>query len=77
MKYFKYKLKIINDNEKIGPDRYLPDDTNTGMYLPSDPTTLYGNSEIESLDVISDFQPVEITQQEFQDVIDQLNNITL
>lgn len=77
MKYFKYKLKTINDNEKIGPDRYLPDDTNVGIYLPSDPDTLYGNSEIESLDVINDFQPVEITQQEFQDVIDQLKNITL
>jgi hypothetical protein len=66
MKYFTYNL-IPNSNEEegglIGPSLILKDyDNNIGIY---DGEKYYGSANIDSLSIISEFNPVEISKELF------------
>lgn len=62
MKYFTYSLVTQEDGSQIGPASKLPVGAITGV---SDGTVYYGSADLESLDVISDFNPVEIDKELF------------
>lgn len=64
MKYFTYQLYPIGEGEAITPASYLPENSLIGLYSDT-PYYFYGCAEIESLDIISKFNPVEITKGEF------------
>lgn len=70
MKYFSYSLKDIGNGEKIGPAAYLPIDAETGRVDVND--NLYGRADIESLDCIADFRPVEIEKYAYPFTADEL-----
>ena len=71
MKYFTYQLFPIATGELIGPDRYLPEGSSTGV--PSDtPYYFYGKADVTDLTIISDFQPVEVPESEYN-FFSQLN----
>jgi hypothetical protein len=65
MKYFTYNLKPIAPGEAIGPSIYLPPDSSTGHVLGHTPYIYYGAAEIENIDILKDFNAVEITKEEF------------
>jgi hypothetical protein len=62
MKYFTYDLFTQEDGSMIGPSQNLPTGSLTGI---SDGSKYYGAAEIESLDVIGQFNPVEISKELF------------
>ena len=67
MKYFKYSLYEATTGNFVGPAIYLPESSSTG-YLSAG-NQYYGCAEIESFDSISQFQPVEVTAEEYFSVI--------
>lgn len=68
--YFQYQLKQVGNGEKIGPASFLPQDSETGRTNGTD--VLYGKANIESLECIADFNPVEIAKYDFPWTPDEL-----
>jgi len=68
MKYFTYNLKPVGPGEAMGPSRYLPPDSLTGYVVSDPPYIYYGAADIESLDILKDFNAVEIPKAEFDAV---------
>ena len=62
MKYFTYNLIPQEDESLIGPSAQLPVHSITGIV---DGSTYYGSANINSLSVISDFSPVEVSKEVF------------
>lgn len=75
MKYFSYKLVTLSDGSKIGPAGKLPPPPNsfTGY---NDGSKYYGAANIDSLDIISEFDPVEMSQEQFERYISSPPDIT-
>lgn len=67
MKYFTYALFPIGDGSSISPSGFLPEDSLIGLQSGSIYFS-YGRADIESLDIINQFLPVEVTEQEFNHV---------
>ena len=61
--YFQYQLKQVGYGEKIGPASFLPQDSETGRTDAND--ILYGKADIDSLECIADFNPVEIAKYDY------------
>jgi hypothetical protein len=72
IKYFTYQLFPVGEGSSIAPSGYLPDDSDIG-YQSGSLYYYYGRSNIESIDIISKFDPVEITEAEFLHVYDYSN----
>lgn len=72
MKYFTYTLFPIDEGSSISPSGYLPEDSLIGLQSGS-LYYWYGRADIQSLDIISEFLPVEITESEFNDVYNFIN----
>jgi hypothetical protein len=68
MKYFTYNLKPIAAGEAIGPDVLLPENSQTGYVLGHTPYVYYGAADIESLDILKEYNAVEISKEEFDAV---------
>lgn len=65
MKYFTYQLYPIGPGAAITPSGRLPVDAIIG--IPSDtPYFFYGCAEIANFDNMMEFNPVEVTQEEFE-----------
>jgi hypothetical protein len=68
MKYFTYNLKPISLGEAIGPDAILPENSQTGYVVSDPPYIYYGAADIESLDILKEYNAVEIPKEEFDTV---------
>ncbi len=68
MKYFTYNLKPISPGEAIGPSVLLPEDSKTGYQILGDPYVYYGAAEIGSLDILKEYNALEITEEQFNAV---------
>jgi hypothetical protein len=73
MKYFTYNLVPQEDGSLIGPSANLPVNSITGVF---DGSTYYGSANINSLSVISDFIPVEVSKEVFDRFANPAPDIT-
>jgi len=64
MKYFTYILKPYEGGGLIGPQTLLPEDCDIG-HFGIDPSVYYGSANIDSITVMSEFSPVELTVDEY------------
>lgn len=72
MKYFTYQLFPVGEGAAISPSGLLPEDSYIGLQSGS-VYYYYGKANIDSLDIISQFDPREITQAEFDHVYDYVS----
>lgn len=73
MKYFTYNLVPQEDGSLIGPSSKLPVDSIIGVF---DGSLHYGSANINSLSVISEFSPAEISKEVFDRVAFPAPDIT-
>lgn len=76
MKYFTYNLVPQEDGSLIGPSSKLPADSITGYWDGSYGSKHYGSANLNSLSIIQEFNPTEISKEVFDRIASPVPDIT-
>jgi len=68
MKYFTYNLKPVGFNEAAGPTHVLEFNGTLGYTIKGNPYVYYGCAEIDNIDILKEYNGLEITEAEFNAV---------
>lgn len=68
MKYFTYNLKPVGFGEAAGPTHVLQYNGILGCLVSGNPYVYYGCAEIDNIDILKEYNGLEITEAEFNAV---------